>query len=302
MTSVVSIVVSVGISLLALFITIKNYRRKAGVHVRGVFTIGAGRASNDVYVNEVILENLKDRAVTIFSINLKIGHNHYVELENLEEKPLVLKPFETYRREFGPIEFYGINTNKIVLNGLLNDRTVRKRLVLSTSDGKYQVPSSIRRWSPVDDYFRNQLTKVIRPVYTIHKNTYLGGNIAYVVEFVGKEGEEEIVPIHPKDYELKIFRNFSLTKDSLSTKEALEQLLQKQIDEGNLPSKRFVVYDMQAWREKAHEFYSRATTIEATYCSALEYYVVGKLLTTYTIWKSKRENALRKRRQKTGSK
>jgi hypothetical protein len=90
----------------------------------------AQTSCNDVYVTEVILENLKDRAVTIFSIYLKIGHNYYVELENLEEKPLVLKAFETYRREFGPIEFYGINNNKIRLNDLLGDRMVRRLSVV----------------------------------------------------------------------------------------------------------------------------------------------------------------------------
>jgi hypothetical protein len=169
-----------GISVLALLFTIKNYRRKAGMHVRGVFTIEASRASDDVYIKEIILENLKDRAVTIFSIYLKIGHNYYVELENLQEKPLVLKPFETYRQQFGPIEFYGVNSNKIVLNDLLNNRTVRKQLVLSTADGKYQVPSSIRRWSPVGDFFRNHLTA-------------LRANIREtpVVPLINEQGEKE---------------------------------------------------------------------------------------------------------------
>lgn len=293
MTLTLSMVVPMGISVLALLIAIKNYRRKAGVNVRGVFTTASGRSCDDVYITEVILENLKDRAVTIFAIYLKIGYNYYLELENLEEKPLILKPFEAYRGQLGPIEFYGISGNKIILNGLFRDRTVRKQLVLSTSDGKYQVPSSIRRWSPIGDFFRNHLTAVIRPVYSTYKDTYLGGNIAYVVELVGQEGEEQIVPIHPRDYELQIFRNFTITKDSLSSKEALEQLLQKQMDEGKLPCKRYVVYDMQAWREKAHEFYSGAITIQAKYCNAFQYYVMGRVLSKYADWKLNRENVLR---------
>src|SRR6267378_5645545 len=89
-------ILSLSLAVLALLIGIKNYRRKAGMYVRGVFSTGSGTSCNDVYVTEVILENLKDRAVTIFSIYLKIGHNYYVELENLEEKPLVLKAFETF--------------------------------------------------------------------------------------------------------------------------------------------------------------------------------------------------------------
>jgi hypothetical protein len=143
---------------------------------------------------------------------------------------------------------------------------------------------------------------VIRPIYSTHKDKYLGGNIAYVVEFVGREGGEEIVPIHPKDYELKVFRDFSLTKDSLSSKEALEQLLQEQMDDGNLPCKRYVVYDLQAWREKAHAFYSGAITIQGKYCNAFQYYVIGKILTRYADWKLNRENVLRKRSQETATK
>jgi hypothetical protein len=169
--------------------------------------------------------------------------------------------------------------------------------VLSTSDGKYQVPSSIRRWSPIGDFFRNHLTAIIRPVYATHKDKYLGGNIAYVIELVGQNGKEEIVPIHPKDYELKIFRDFSITKDSLSSKEALEQFLQKQMDEGNLRCKSYVVYDLHAAREKAHEFYSKAITIQAKYCNAFQYYVMGRVLSKYADWKLNRESARRNRAQ-----
>jgi hypothetical protein len=292
--------VSVCLSVLALLIGFKNYRRKAGIHVRGVFSTASGTSCDDIYVTEVVLENLKDRAVTIFCIYLKIGHNYYLELENLEEKPLVLRAFETHRKEFGPIEFYGISSDKIMLKGLLRDRRVKKRLVLSTSDGQYRVPSSIRRWSPVGDFFKNHLTGVIRPVYSIHKDKYVGGNIAFVIEIVALGGDEEIVLIHPRDYELRRFRNFQLTRDSLSSKKALEELLQKQMDEGNLPCKSYVVYDLQAWREKAHEFYSGARTIQAQYYGAFQYYVLGRLRSRYDDWKLNRENVIKKRTQETG--
>jgi hypothetical protein len=142
-------ILSLSLAVLAFVIAIKNYRRKTGVNVRGVFTTGSAMACNDVFVTEVILENLKDRAVTIFAIYLKIGHNYYVELENLEEKPLVLKAFETYRREFGPIEFYGINDNKIRINNLLGDRRVKGQEAPSVVDLRRQVSSPIKH-SPLE--------------------------------------------------------------------------------------------------------------------------------------------------------
>ena len=51
-------VTSLSIAILAFVIAVKNYRRKAGILVRGGLTVASGRASNDPYVTEVVLENL----------------------------------------------------------------------------------------------------------------------------------------------------------------------------------------------------------------------------------------------------
>src|SRR5258705_5750679 len=142
-------VAAVAISSLALLVATMNYRRKAGVFVRGIYSITSSRDCNDQYVSSVTLENLKDRAITVFCIYLRVGYSYYVEVENFEDKPLVLRPYETYQKEYGPIQFYGVNTNCIRLNEILQNTRVRKRLVLSTSDGKYVVPSSIPFCTPV---------------------------------------------------------------------------------------------------------------------------------------------------------
>jgi hypothetical protein len=289
-----SAVLALSISTLALVIATKNYRRKAGLYIRGTFSITSSRAGNDDYVSEVILENLKDRAVTIFAVYLKLGYHCYLEIENLENKPLVLKAFETYQMTSGPIEFYGSNDNRIDLNDLLRNRRVRKRLVLSTSDGKYMVPQRIRRWSPLIDYFRNHLTIIARPVSSTYEDTYLGGNMVYVVEFVSQDDRKEIVPIHPKDYELKLLRGFSLSKDSLVSKEALEHFLQRQMDEGKLRCKSYIVHDLQAWRKISHEFY-KGETIRARPCSVFQYHFMGRFVSRYYDWKLSRKNALKKR-------
>jgi hypothetical protein len=284
---------SLSVATLAFVIAIKNYRRKAGILVRGNFSIGSARASNDEYVTEIILENLKDRAVTIFAIYLKLGFNYYVELENLEQTPLILKPFETYRKQFGPLEFYSVNTNKINLNRVFASKKAKRRLVLSTSDGKYQVSSSLRRWNPVEEYFRNQCTAIIRPVQSLYRDTHLGGNIAYVIEILREEGDDEIIPIHPKDYEVKIFRNFSLSKEALSSKQSLEEFLKAKIDEGKLPCKGFKVHDLAEWRKIAHEFYANGRTVDAKYLGPFAYYVLGRIFTRYSSWKVSRENKKR---------
>ncbi|HET9183499.1 MAG TPA: hypothetical protein VFP59_15290 [Candidatus Angelobacter sp.] len=281
--------ITVAISLTALFLTARNYLRKAGIYVRGVFTTASSRDCDDQYVAEFILENLKDRAVTIFAIYLKIGHHCYLELENLEDKPLILKAFETYQKHCGPIEFYSVNMHRVDLNELFADRKIKKRIILSTSDGKYTVPSNMRRWSPVHNYFQNYMTILPHPVRTSLKGTDLGGNVKFVVEFIPEKGKEEIVPIHARDYELKIFRNFSLTREALSSKEALEQFFEAKKKESKLQSGTIVVHDMQEWREKKHDSY-KMEPFKIQYVGAFEYHVVGRIYSKYSNWKTDREN------------
>lgn len=287
-------ITAVCLSMMALVVTFRNYRRKSGIYVRGSFSIGSSIYCNDSYITHVILENLKDRAVTVFSIYLKVGHNFYVEVENLEDKPLILRPFETYKKEFGPIEFYGINSNKINMNPILKDKKVKKQLVLSTSDGKYKVPTNLRRWNPVWEFFQNHTTAIVRPVQSTYKEVGLGGNVKYVIEFIGEDNKEEIVPIHPRDYEIKKFRNFTLTRESLESKEALEQLLEGQVQTGKLSCKKYIVHDLKAWRERVHEFYT-GETLDAEYFTWFRYRILGKIATKYSNWKLKKENAKRQK-------
>lgn len=285
-------IVAIGISLLALMVTAKDHWRKIGTYIRGTFIVGTSRDCNDHYITCLTLENLKDRAVTIFSIYLKVGHNYYIQLEDLEDKPLIIRPFETYQKELGPVEFYAVSANRIDLNKLFNDKRTKKQIVLSTSEGKYRVPSDIRRWNPITELFRNHMTAIIMPVYSVHKGVFLGSNIKFVIEFVSSKGEEEIVPIHARDYEVKVFRNFRLTPESLESKEALEALLREQVQNGALSCKEYAVYDMASWRERAHSFYT-GKMIHAEYLNAFQYRIIGRIATRYSDWKLKRENKRR---------
>jgi len=293
---IVYYIIAGSLSFLALIVGVRNYRRKSGIHVRGIFGIGSSIACNDSYVTHVTLENIKDRAVTIFSIYLRVGHNYYIEVENNEDRPLILRPYETYKKDFGPIEFYSLSSNKIDMNSLLKNAKVKKQLVLSTSEGKYEVPSKVRRWSPIRDFFNNHMTAVISTVSSTYKETGLGGNAKYVIEIIDENNKEEIIPIYPSDFEIKKFRDFNLTKQSLDSKEALVQFIEEQMQLGNLTCQKFVVHDLQAWRERAHDFYT-GKTIDAKYYNWFQYHVLGKIGTKYSDWKLKRENTRRTKEQ-----
>jgi hypothetical protein len=281
------------ISILGFIVAIKGYRRKTGVLIRGSFGIASATACNDKYISQILLDNLKDRAVTLFAIYLKVGPNYYIEIEDFENEPLILKPFELYQKQIGPIEFYSVNNNRIIMKELFDNPSIKMQIVLSTSDGKYKVPRNIKYWNPIGDFFDNHLTAIVKTVHSEYKGKYLGANVLYTVEFIGYNGKEEIVSIEKDDYHIKKFRTFSLTEESLISKKTLESHLQKQIDLGNLQVKSFMVYDMNSWRKVVHEFYD-GKTINAKYFNAFEYHIMGRFGTILSDRKLRRENGLRK--------
>lgn len=288
--SLMNSVVAMIISILALIYTVKTYLLKSGANVRGSFGMcSSSVACEDQYLTSITLENLKDRAIVIFKIYLKIGHNYFVEIENFSEEPLILKPFEAYQKEYGPIDLYSINMNRIDLNGLFGNRKIKKRIVLSTSDGKYVVRSWIRRWDPVYDFFRNHLTAVIHPRRATYKGKSYGINAKYIVDFKTENGREEIFAIYPRDYEIKRFKNFRLTKDSLESKEALEEYLYDQVGKGLLNCVEITVHDMGAWHAETYEMEAQKT-IKAQYYGWIMYSLVGPAITKLSDYKLRRMN------------
>lgn len=276
-------IVGAGIALLGFILAIKNYRRKSGLHIRGNFGIASSAECNDRYVSNIIIENLKDRGVTIFAVYLRIGNNYYVELENFDEKPLVLKAYETYKKEFGPIQFYGFNARRFDLNKILEDGGVKKRLILSTADGRYVVPKPMNAWSPVGDFFKNHMTAIIRPIILTHKGEYVGENIKYILEIISDDKQEQVILIPTDEFRFNRFKNFRFTKESLETKDSLEAFLREQIALGKLQCNKFSVYETTEWHKRAGEFYKER--IEAAYYGKFRYYVMGRFAT----WLADRE-------------
>lgn len=100
------------IAVLALVVATKNYLRKSNIMVSGMFTVDRNEDCSQNFISKVVLENCKDRPVIIYSIYLNIGLNYYIRLEDFNESPIILKPYEVLERSYGPILFY---TNNISL-------------------------------------------------------------------------------------------------------------------------------------------------------------------------------------------
>ena len=297
LTSLAVSIVAMIISVIALVYTAKTYLLKSGANIRGSYGFcSASQACEDQYITSITLENLKDRAVVVFKVYLRLGHNYFVEIEDFEDKPLILKPFEAYKKEYDPIDFYGINLDRIDINRLFSNKKVKKTIVLSTSDGKYVISSRIEFWDPVIDFFRNHMTAVIRPVRSIYKGKSYGINAKYIVEFKMDKGKEEVVPIYPRDYEIKKFKRFRLTKESLASKEALEEYLNNQVGEALLDCKDIVVHDIETWRNEAYER-DYKTVIEARYYNWFVYHVGGPIMTRISNYQLRRKNRILQRQR-----
>ncbi|MFJ2427636.1 hypothetical protein [Pseudomonas sp. NPDC087804] len=285
-----TLLVTAPIAIIALIVAIKNYKRKSGIAINGGIGIASSSRCEENYVSHIVLENLKDRAVTIYGIFLKVGHNFYIEIEDHDDTPFILKPYETYHKKMGEILFYSVNMNKIKMDKLLRNDKVKKRIVLSTSEGKYTVPKEVKRWSPVGEFFNNYLTGVIRTNRTSHNGKDVGGNVRFIVDIKNKEGRTESIHLMPDDYQLVIFDKFNLSRECLLSKESLEIFLEEK-RASNLISETstITVYDFQDFVKEVSRHYSNKS-LEAKMWSAFYYYVFGRLYTLHSNLKTKITN------------
>ncbi|MBV9242051.1 MAG: hypothetical protein JO314_08580 [Acidobacteria bacterium] len=272
--------------------SIASYRRKSSIQIRGVFGTSTSVYSDDHWVSSVTLENLKDRAVTIFGIYLQLGHHHYLDIQEFGEKPLILKPYESWHKEYGPVDFYAVNTRKISLEPLFTDHHVKKRLVLSVGEGKYVITEVPRPWEPVHDYFRNYMTVPVYPQATYYKGEALGSKALFVIDFIDGDGNSHPVPIYPDDGNKK-FAQFSLTPDAIKSAAALKKYLQARKRSGKLKFHTFDVIDVADLR-RDDDIYAKTDPIEAKAHSLFIYRVVAPAIMYY-------RKKLAQRKSKKGS-
>jgi hypothetical protein len=272
--------IALAVSLIALSFIVRNYWRKSGMNIKGQFCISSSAYAEDKYVDSVTLENYKDRPVIIFKIFLRVGANYYIELDDFEHDPKILKPYESYTSNYRPVDFYCVNMNRIKLNELLGSDKIKNQLVLSTSQGKYVVKDCIKRWDPIFDFFNNHLTASILPMRPKKENGYYGADVRYLVKLTTEDGYKPTTPVYPDDYNYPRFKNFRLTEESLSTKESLEEFLTGQAVDGNLNCINVEVLDASELRKESYgSGFGFGKTFEAEHYSWIYYIFIGRVLT-----------------------
>jgi hypothetical protein len=269
---------AIGISLVALVTTILNFRRKSNISISGSMVYSLGSPTSNAYVSKIFLDNKKDRAVTIYAVYLMIAPNYYIQLEDLEKEPLILAPYSSVVREYGQVHFYSINLKRIDLNNLFetkrNSRSPRRKksIVLATSDGRYIVKNSIKRWSPVGLFFRNHLTAVIRPVTAKHKDQFIDPRAKFVVILKYRDAEQ-ILMIRSDEYRYGRFKNLQFTESNLESMESVEEFFESQRTKENVRFDSIEVISPSKWIEIPEE------VLQAPEIGWLEYNVVGLIKT-----------------------
>ena len=149
------------ISISALYFTIKVFLLKSGQKFRCSFSTASSIDSESSFFNDIIIENLKDRAAIIYKIYIKLGQNIYLLIEDFSEAPLLLKPFEVYYKKYDPILFYSLGAELANIDKSINDKNVKRRIILTTSNGKYSVKPNSKQWDPIIPFFKNHFTAII---------------------------------------------------------------------------------------------------------------------------------------------
>ena len=147
---------------LGVWFAIAQYRLKRSTKISASYGITQDAIYHNTYINSVTLQNLKDKSEAIFGIHLRLGHGCYLTLEDLDQKPIILQPFETITKVYDPVSFYGCSSYKVNVNSLLNSR--KNRVVLTTNKGKYVTKREQRYWSPIGESLRNNAVAALHIV------------------------------------------------------------------------------------------------------------------------------------------
>lgn len=273
------------LAMIAIWIAYKNYLRKGGLDIRGAYSLTASVECSEKYISEILIENAKDRSVTIFAIYLQVGRSHYIQLIDFESSPLILRAFESFKKEFGPVECYSSNFSRYSVNRILADKKVKKRLVCSTSSGRYVVPRVIPKWTPFVASISNALVRGIYPSRSEFEGRAVGDQVDYIAKFTSGAGDvRRVVFLQKNSYRYHIFEGVQLTPESLMTSDALSLFLEAARKNGAFGDLKIEITDAGAWRGFKHSQFGLfdRDAIELRQPSVWDFYVLGNF---YARWR-----------------
>lgn len=260
--------------------SVKIQSQTIGGHIPQGFT--------DKYPRTVLLQNLKDKSEAIFGIYMQVGHNLYVELEDLEDDPIIIGPFETISRTYEPVSLYGMNSRRLDLNRMLEDPRIKKRIVLHTSQGKHVTKTRNAHWSPIGEVLFGsgiglaQAHWIAEP--KLPKIKSIPFDAKYVVEIQNDQDKRYLYITETGNKQLGI------TQEHLQNPDGLKEVIEKTFGSRDYYPSSIEIFSVEDNQELEHlqEFYQ--DKVEFNVSSWFMAYITNKPVHWYREWKMSEAN------------
>lgn len=289
------------VSFVAAVFTIKTFWLKTGCKIRYWLSYRSSFESDDAYIRELAIENIKDKAIAVYDIYIRFGYNIYIDLlnhpNNIESTklPIIIPPYEIKVFTFYPQILYTTQTNQRVTN--IDDLFTKindAKIILSTNHGKIIAKKPSKGWSPWSNYWNNYYTAIVKPQRLCYDGiTYndvaYGTHIQYLVIITLRDNTKIKCPIYRiEDPKVNFFAKIDFSKDSLKDKASLYDFLEEQKRKNMIDYNSIEIIDMKSNVDTLFNQYKETDNIRSL--NWLQYKILGPIVTIYIEWKRKRKN------------
>lgn len=186
------------LSIIALYIGIKNYWRKVGHSVSGYYIKVSSIYSKDPYISQIILINEKDKPLIVNDVFVKYGRNVNFYMSNFDT-PLIIKPYEKHIINYDPVFFYHSSDIHVTNISTLMDKI--GKIFLNTSEGIVTVKKVRNYWNPFIESLKHPTFNLIQAQFTTRNES---SNIKYLIKYKTLDQENFKHPICYNDNSLSI--------------------------------------------------------------------------------------------------
>jgi hypothetical protein len=277
------------LSLIALVYTARTYILKSGIKVRGWVSFASSVDCDDHYPSSLVIENLKDKALVVFAIYVRIGYSYYIKIEDFNDNPLIIEPFAVYKKEYEPIIQYTLSMDRFKIDSLITNKKVKKQIFLSTTEGRIKVLQNRPHWNPIFLTFRNFATATVNINRLSYEGKDYGELIDYLVDIRFHNGEKQVLKLRKDDYQYKLYKNLSFTQKSLSSKKELSRYLMELKNKKLIKFKTLEIFEFSEYVKKEYSDF-RQKTVEAVPIGFFRYFVLAKIATRIEKYRTNKMN------------
>lgn len=257
------------LSILGLYIAIKNYWRKVGVNVVGFYTRYNIIYSKEPIIDKIVLINKKDKPVIIHDVIIRFGWNFHLHMTKSDEnkEPIIIKPYEQYIINYDPTLIYVTSDIKIDNMSYVFDN--KGKIILNTTEGKVKVKSLEKHWNPISEQLKYNNFHLIRTVNTTLDEL---SNIKFSIKYKHLNGNSYKLYININDHYIST-PDFRIDNISKYNEIELKDIINNKISFGVIPWESFEIINVEEINKAKVNWYSREYSCsEETLISFYDFY------------------------------